>query len=206
VALFLEHWQWTLGAAVALTSILVYRYVLKKAEDYTLRVKKELEEYVKQSTPTPMPLPIPPRNPSDSATLSDEKQAIWQGIHDHPRSHYQQVDFLVGQLAEARIAANFQDAYVTIFGSQHTFLRRLNTQTGSGSMSRAASQTFLQELAATNVSVAEANYDFNRWLAFLVSRGFVNIGVDSISITNTGQDFLVWTMRRQLPDRTHEGV
>jgi len=180
--------------------------MLKKAQAYTLRVKKELEEYVKQATPITIPLPIPPRNSSDSVTVSNEKQAIWQRIHAHPLPQYQQVDILVCQLAEARIAAHFQDTYFKIFGSQHAFLRRLNTETGSGSMSRAASQAFLHELAAANVSVSQANYDFNQWLAFPVSRGFVNVGVDSISITNTGQDFLVWTMRQQLPDRTYEGV
>lgn len=161
---------------------------------------------MKQSTPTPIPLPIPPRNLSDSATLSDEKLVIWRTIHDHPLHHYQQVEVLVTQLAEARIAARFQEIYFTIFGSQHAFLRRLNSQTGSGAMTRAASQSFLQELGTANAQVAQANHDFNQWLTYLVSQGFVNVGVDSISITNSGQDFLVWVTRRQLPERTYEGV
>ena len=206
MAPILEHWQWTFGAIVALTCILGYRHLVRKAEAYTQRVKNELEQYVRHSPPPPTRLPIPPRNPSDSATLSDEKQAIWRNIHDHPLPHYQQVDVLVTQLAEARIAARFQDIYFTIFGSQHAFLRRLNSQTGSGAMTRMASQSFLQELAATSAPVAQANHDFNQWLAYLASQGFVNVGIDSISITNSGQDFLVWITRRQLPERTYEGV
>lgn len=73
-------------------------------------------------------------------------------------------------------------------------------------MTRMASQSFLQELAATNAPVAQANHDFNQWLAYLASQGFVNVGIDSISITNSGQDFLVWITRRQLPERTYEGI
>jgi hypothetical protein len=206
MALFLEHWHWTLGAVVALACILGYKYLIRKAQAYTARVKNELEEYVKQSTPSPMTLPIPSRNSSDPATLSDEKQMIWKNIHDHPLHHYQQVDVLVTQLAEARITARFQETYFTIFGSQHAFLRRLNSQTGSGAMSRDTSQAFLQELAAANSSVAQANHNFNQWIAYLVSQGFVNVGIDTISITNSGQDFLVWVTRRQLPERTYEGV
>ncbi len=204
---FLEHWQWTLGAVIALTCFLAYRHLLRKAQTYTLRVKHELEEYVKQSSclHTPLPLPIPPRNPNDSSTLSDEKQAIWQRIHNHPLPHYQQVDLLVSQLAESRIAAHFQDAYFMLFGSQHAFLRQLNSQTGSGTMNRAVTQKFLQDMMAANESIAHANHDFNQWLTFLVSRGFVNVGVDLISITNSGQDFLVWVTRHQLPDRIYEG-
>lgn len=206
MAIFLEHWQWTLGAITALACILGYQHLLRKAQAYTACVKKELEEYVKQSLPAQTALPIPPQNPSDSATVSDEKQAIWKNIHDHPLNHYQQVDVLVSQLAEARIAARFQETYFTIFGSQHTFLLRLNSRTGSGTMTRDASQTFLQELAGANPSVAQANHNFNQWIAYLVAQRFVNVGIDTISITNSGQDFLVWITRRQLPERTYEGV
>lgn len=204
MAAFLEHWQWTLGAVSALALLLGYLYLIRKAQAYTAHVKKELEEYLKQPTPALIALPIPPRNPSDSATLSDEKQMIWKSIHDNPLHHYQQVDLLVTQLAEARIAARFQDIYFTIFGSQQAFLRLLNIQTGSGAMTRAASQRFLQELASGNPAVA--HHDFGQWLAYLVSQGFVNVGVDSVAITLSGQDFLAWTTRRQLPERTYEGV
>jgi len=41
----------------------------------------------------------------------------------HPLHHCQQVGVLVIQLAEARIAARFQEICFTIFGSQHAFLR-----------------------------------------------------------------------------------
>lgn len=206
MAPILEHWQWTFGTIVTLICILGYRHLVRMAEAYTQRVKSELEQYVRQSPPPPTCLPMPPRNPSDSATMSDEKQAIWKTIHDHPLNHYQQVEVLVTQLAEARIAARFQEIYFTIFGSQHAFLRRLNSETGTGTLTRMASHSFLQELTASNASVAKANHDFNQWLAYLVSQGFVNVGIDSISITNSGQDFLVWTTRRQLPERTYEGV
>lgn len=120
-------------------------------------------------------------------------------------SYQDQVELLVSQLAEARVGARFQDTYITIYGSQHARLRMLNSQTGTGTVTRDAAQAFLQHLATINPTVAKANHEFNAWLIFLVQRGFVNVTVDSVSITNGGQDFLVWTMRRQLADRSNEG-
>lgn len=201
---FLEYWQWTVGAAITLVGVLVYLHLVRKAQEYTLRVKRELEEYVSSSSPTVQPLPIPPRNPSDTATFADEKHAIWRSIHDHPLPHYPQVEVLVNQLAEARVAARFQDTYFSLLGSQHSLLRLLNSQTGSGAISREEAQRFLQQIAADSAAVAAANHDFNRWISFLVDRGLVNVGIDSVAITAGGQDFLVWVLRRQLPNREYE--
>jgi hypothetical protein len=204
-----EYWPWIIAAISALLLILAYNALVRKAQAYTARVRHELEGYVKAPTPAApaiTPLSIPPRNPSDSATLSDEKQKRWTLINKHPMNYYEQVDLLVTQLSEARIAAKFLETYFLITGSQYTYLRILNEQTGTGALTRTNSEAFLQAMVASNTAVATANYDFNRWLHFLVTRGLVTVGVDNVIITNMGQDFLVWVTRQQLPNRTYEAA
>lgn len=152
----------------------------------------------------PTPLPIPPPNLSDTVTLAELKRATWERIQKYPMEMYPQIELLVHQLASAQLDFRFQKAYLAIFGSQQRLLQELNRQMGSGIATRAMVQQFLVTEGMTDERIKK--HSFENWIGFLVSSSFINVGVDTFALTPTGQDFLVWVLRQQLPPRTYEGV
>ena len=197
------HWPWIVGFLVIVAG--GYLFARRKVRSYSNRVKRDLEQYTKPQGPsTVTPLPIPLRNISDTATLADRKLAIWQNIQKYPMEPYPQIELLVHQLACAQIDREFQDAYFGIFGSQYRLLQELNNVKGTGTAPRAAIQEFLKKAGEADERIRR--HEFNHWVGFLVALGFVNVGVDTLTLTPKGQDFLVWVTRQQLPARTYEGV
>ena len=91
--------------------------------------------------------------------------------------------------------------YFAIWGSQHRFLRELNTT--SGTTTRQQAETFLRQLSDQNERTRSKT--FTEWIGFMLEAGVLSQGVDTFTLTPIGQDFLVWTTRERLGDRIFEG-
>ena len=87
-----------------------------------------------------------------------------------------------------------------MYGSQQLYLQGLNKQNGTAT--RQATQEFLDKLGMKDERVKK--HVLANWVAFLISEGFLSVGADSFELTVRGQDFLVWIVRQQYGDKTHE--
>jgi len=197
VSLLHQYWGWLLGAAAL--AVVAVEYLLRRSARVSASVAKELEEYViPPAQPVVAPGPLTP----DSAAVLERKQVIWNGIRSHPApSNEVQIGWLVHRLAEAEVNVQFRNVYFAIWGSQHRFLRELNQN--SGTTTRVQAEAFLWQLAEQNEKTRAKT--FTEWIGFMLQAGLLSQGVDTYTLTPVGQDFLVWTTRERLGDRTFEG-
>lgn len=197
MSLLQQYWGWLLGTAVLVA--VAIELLLRRSARVSTIVAKELEEYIVPPAPVvAAPGPLTP----DSAAIAERKQAIWNGIRSHPApSNEVQIAWLVHRLAEAEVNVRFRNIYFAISGSQHRFLRELNQN--SGTTTRPQAETFLRQLAEQSERTRAKT--FTEWIGLMLEAGLLSQGVDTFTLTPTGQDFLVWTTRERLPDRTFEG-
>jgi hypothetical protein len=182
-----------------LAALIVAGWILcRVSRYYGRRVCKDLEKKVQETTPIPSPQSVStiPENP----VIEFETQQVLQEVRTNRLSGDQLTKFLVHELALARNNAKFTEFYYLLFGSQLDFLRAL-CRTG-GTTTRAEAQAYFDKLAAERAKMKEMR--FEDWIGFLAAQGAITASVNSFQLNGVGREFLVWVIRKQLPDRPNE--
>lgn len=104
---------------------------------------------------------------------------------------------MIRALAEARLAAFFENTYGLIFGSQILGLRQLN---GCDSVSIDEARAFFEENARKLHPKEYGNSDFEAWFSYLLGRGLASRSDDRIAITPMGREFLHFISVMRMPE------
>lgn len=108
------------------------------------------------------------------------------------------IDILVRQLAVTQAIAAAETIYRTIFGSQITLLRNMNTTPGT--VPRQVVEAFYSA-AALRFTDLYATYSFQQWLNYLLENGLIETKDQlQFSICVDGREFLKWLTDRGLRD------
>jgi hypothetical protein len=105
------------------------------------------------------------------------------------------VDLLVRHLAQARLERVFERVNGAIYGSQVALLNALAIKSEPSPLNEAV--TWFEEIKEKNPA-AYLHTTFERWVGFLTSFDLVRIEQATISITETGRDFLAFLKANQL--------
>jgi hypothetical protein len=134
-----------------------------------------------QSSQSPNPLQASPHPLQTVNALVETIQAELQGYvldQREPR--------LVRALAEARVLAEFENIFGSVFQSQIDALKVL----ASGQKTTQEAQAFFTEEVVPKNKELYAQFDFDKWATFLVINNLVQVTNDEITITQKGLDFL----------------
>jgi hypothetical protein len=127
----------------------------------------------------------------DSAALVEQERVIKADLEKRGLEHTgETVDVLVRYLAQSQLAVAFEEVYRVIFGSQIYILKRANEN-------RVLNRTVIEgHFRHTQTLFPEfADWDVDRYMSFLLTRGLLQRTGDDYLITTLGTEFLGWMVR-----------
>jgi hypothetical protein len=131
-----------------------------------------------------------------SNAIADLERRLHNELNSSDHKIEDREHVLIRLLAEAQLVAHFEQTYRAIFGSQISALRELNA---AGKVSESRLHEFFESARNQYASLYEG-YGYEQWIDFLVRQKLIKRLGNTIEITDTGRDFLVYMTLRGIPE------
>jgi hypothetical protein len=130
----------------------------------------------------------------DSVVLLDFETAIKKDLESRQLDSKEAIDILSRHLAATQLALRFESINTSIYGSQISLLKYLNSRVPQGEAVENIKSYFYDSAAVLYPDLYN-HYPFEAYLHFLVSRTLIVGTGNTYNITNLGRDFLIYLVQ-----------